>query len=409
MSALMEADPLVVVLRQTELIPSEALERFLRGLTSPLSGPALLEALAAAQLLTQHQVRFIQTGNIRELELGPYRIVDKLGSGTTGSVFLCEHKKTNQRFAIKVLDPEWSNRDPGVLARFRREARACSLLTHPNIVRAIDLEEADGKTFLVMEYIAGMSLADLVDKTGEMHIAEAVEIIGQAALGLQHIHECGLVHRDIKPGNLLLGRDGQLKILDLGLARFTNSQDDLTVRQGYGVVGTLDYMAPEQTTASSVVDIRADIYALGATLYFLLTGEPPIPCSGSLSTKVMALQFRSPRALSYYRPEVDQDLQEIVDRMLAKARENRYATPVECAWALSNWLEKHAGQVMPGKPSASGGKNGPPSVRTPKTSIPARASAPKTQYQRMPSPYRWLARAAILAIVCLGIALICGW
>ncbi|MBI2479966.1 MAG: serine/threonine protein kinase [Planctomycetia bacterium] len=209
-----------------------------------------------------------ELGALRE-----YQLLERLGRGGMGTVYKALHTRLKRVVAVKVLPADRLN-DPAAVARFQREMEAVGKLDHPNIVRATDAGEVDGIHFLVMEYVLGLDVSDLVRRAGPLPIAEACEIARQAAVGLQNAHEHGLVHRDIKPSNLMLTADGQIKILDLGLARLHDSQQgDLT--SASQMMGTIDYMAPEQTSASRDVDIRADIFSLGATLYKLLCGQAP--------------------------------------------------------------------------------------------------------------------------------------
>src|SRR5262249_7237584 len=200
---------------------------------------------------------------------------------------LCEHKSMRRRVALKVL-PASQAQDPALVDRFFREARAVAALDHPNLVRAHDFDH-DGKLhFIVMEYVDGNSLQNIVATHGPLDVTRAAHYIRQVALGLHQAHQAGLVHRDIKPGNLLLDRGGIVKILDLGLARFFHDKaDKLTQQYDEGsILGTADYLAPEQAVDSHEVDIRADLYSLGATFYFLLTGAPPFG-EGTISQKLI--------------------------------------------------------------------------------------------------------------------------
>ena len=208
-----------------------------------------------------------------------------------------------RRCAIKVL-PAKRVHDSSYLARFHREAQAVAALDHVNIVRAYDVDKETEKDaeihFLVMEYVNGRDLLDIVTKDGPMKFAQAADYIRQAADGLTHAHQAGMVHRDIKPGNLLVNENQVVKILDLGLARFFGAEEDdeesLTVAHDEKVLGTADYLAPEQALDSHGVDARADIYSLGCTFYFLLTGHPPFT-EGTLAQRLMAHQTKEPPAL----------------------------------------------------------------------------------------------------------------
>jgi len=208
-------------------------------------------------------------------EIGHYKLLAKLGQGGMGAVYTALHTKLDKVVALKVLPAE-KLRDEHAVARFEREMKAVGRLTHNNIVVAHDAGEADDKHYLVMEHVAGTDVGHLARRIGKLPVAEACEIIGQAAEGLQHAYENNLVHRDIKPSNLMLANDGTVKLLDLGLARLESQErmsDELTSTGQ--LMGTMDYMSPEQAVDTHAVDIRADIYSLGATFYKLLAGRAP--------------------------------------------------------------------------------------------------------------------------------------
>jgi serine/threonine protein kinase len=252
-------------------------------------------------------------------------------------VFLCEHLVMRRLVAVKVL-PSCSS-DPVALERFRREARAVARLRHANIVGAHDIDKDGELHFLVMEYIEGSNLRTVINEQGRMDPLWAAHYIRQAALGLQHAHEAGLVHRDIKPSNLLLDRTGTIKILDLGLARFfDDDSDDLSVLGGPGPVGTSNYMAPEQAVNSHQVDIRADVYGLGATFYFLLAGRSPSR-KGTLRQKGISHQLNRPSPIKEIRPEIPDGLAAVLDRMIAREPGERFQTAAEVAEALAPWTQ----------------------------------------------------------------------
>jgi serine/threonine protein kinase len=250
-----------------------------------------------------------------------------------GAVYRADHIHLKKRVAVKLLPPD-RMADATAQARFQREMEVVGKLDHPNIVRATDAGEVDGTHFLVMELIEGMNLSQIVKWCGPLPLAEACELIRQAALGLQHAHEHGLVHRDIKPQNLMLTAKGKVKVLDLGLALLRNDRFLLGGLTGSGqVMGTADYMAPEQWEDSHWVDIRADMYSLGCTLYFLLTGWPPFggPGNESIVRKMAAHLRDDPAAL---HPSVAA-AGEILIRLLAKEPAHRPQTPDEVVRELT--------------------------------------------------------------------------
>jgi tRNA A-37 threonylcarbamoyl transferase component Bud32 len=286
--------------------------------------------------LTNFQAEQILLGKWKRFTLGKYKVLERLGSGGMAHVFLCEHTLMRRRVAVKVL-PAAKAADKASLNRFYREARAVAALDHPNIVRAYDIDQDDHLHFLVMEYVDGTNLQELVKKFGPLDVDRACHYVAQAAVGLQHAHENGLVHRDVKPGNLLLDRAGSVKVLDLGLARFFHDADDhLTKQYDDAILGTADYLSPEQAEDSHAVDIRTDVYSLGATLYYLLTGKPPFP-DGTIPQKLIWLRNRQPAPVRELRPEVPEELAGVVARMMAKDPADRYQTPAEVADALARW------------------------------------------------------------------------
>lgn len=279
-----------------------------------------------------------------------YRVLGLLGTGGMGAVYKAEHRLMERMVALKVINPALVS-SPAALERFEREVKTAAKLSHPNIVAAHDAEQAGGLHFLVMEFVEGVSLDRLVASRGPLAPQLAAHLIRQAAQGLQHAHTKGMIHRDIKPQNLMVAPPKwDLKILDFGLARLasqawqssaetaTDSPDrapdrpDNATRAG-SILGTPDYIAPEQATDAYLADIRADIYSLGCTLYFLLAGEPPFP-GGTLLDKLHAHKTSTPTPIRLRRPEVPEELERILDRALAKNPADRYATPEEFAKAL---------------------------------------------------------------------------
>ncbi|MGO9112424.1 MAG: serine/threonine-protein kinase [Thermoguttaceae bacterium] len=304
-------------------------------------------------LITSWQCDKLLEGKHRGFFLGRYRLLGQLGAGGMSTVYLGEHVLMQRRVAIKVL-PRQRVTDTSYLARFHREARAAASLDHPNIVRAYDVDNDGDNHYLVMEFVDGRDLQQTVKRSGRMDYATAAEYIRQAAEGLAHAHSNGLIHRDVKPANLLVDQKGVVKVLDLGLARFTDEdRASLTVQYDENVLGTADYLAPEQARDSHSVDLRADIYSLGCSLYFLLTGHPPFP-DGTLPQRLMAHQKQQPPSIAKERPDAPADLLEICTKMMAKKAADRYQSMSDVAEALRRWLAEHefsgSGRLAGGTP-----------------------------------------------------------
>ncbi len=268
-------------------------------------------------------------------ELGEYHLMDKLGEGGMGTVYKAMHTKLGREVAVKVLTTARLGSESAI-ARFEREMLAVGRLDHPNIVRAYDAREIDGTRFLVMELVDGLDLTGVLRHTGPLPVADACEVVRQAALGLQCAHEGQLVHRDIQPGNLMLTTAGQVKILDLGLARFGAGRPGEEMISTGMALGTLDYMAPEQASDGHHIDIRADIYSLGCTLYKLLAGRAPFdqPRYAGVMEKVVAHAKHSPLPISRFRRDVPKEVVAILNRMIAKDPGRRFQTPGEVADAV---------------------------------------------------------------------------
>ena len=268
-----------------------------------------------------------------------YETLEWLGAGGMGTVFKARHRLMDRIVALKVMNPKLLA-DPVAVARFQREVKAAAQLAHPHIVTAYDAEQVGDLHFMAMEYVEGQTLADVVDQRGTLPVHLACDYVRQAALGLQCAHERGTVHRDIKPQNLVLTPTGHVKVFDFGLARFVSESGEPAgsgtpgTETAFGkLMGSPDYMAPEQAKDAHSADIRADIYSLGCTLYHLLAGLPPFP-GGSAVEKISAHLEKVPLAVARVRPGVPPGVQAVLDRMLAKDPAQRFQTPAEVAAAL---------------------------------------------------------------------------
>jgi serine/threonine protein kinase len=324
-------------LRTSKLVTTAQIQPY-RERLAPLAMPReMAAAMIQDGLLTPFQAQQILHGRHKNFFINKYKILEPIGSGGMGKVLLCEHMLMHQRVALKML-PRQKNEDPSRVARFIREAQAAASLDHPNIVRAHDLDCSNEKyMYFVMDYVEGVSLHDLTWKRGGLEPDYAAHYVAQVAAGLQHIYEAGLVHRDLKPANLLLDRTGIVKILDMGLALFQDDQDRITERYNdQTLLGTADFISPEQTILRSDVDIRSDIYCLGCTFYFLLTGRVPFD-DNLIVQKLIGHQQREPKPIRELRPNVPAEFIEVHRRMTMKKPEQRYQTPAELLDALAPW------------------------------------------------------------------------
>jgi len=318
----------------------------------PADADVLANLLIEKKLLTSWQVEKLMEKKYRAFFLGKYRILRLIGSGGMSFVYLAEHKLMHRQRAIKVL-PRRRVKDSSYLARFHLEAQATSQLDHPNIVRCYDVDNEDDTHYIVMEYIEGKDLNTIVKQEGPLPLELAANYIAQSAEGLAHAHEKGLIHRDVKPANLLVDTKGILKILDLGLALFCdNEQASLTIEHNENVLGTADYLAPEQAVNSHRIDHKADIYGLGCSLYFVLTGRPPFP-DGTLAQRIAKHQTQMPEDIRKVRPDCPRDLADICVKMMQKRPEKRYANMREVAIALEGWLANHGYRFEPGSGEAA--------------------------------------------------------
>ncbi len=274
--------------------------------------------------------------------LGPYQILNKLGNGGMGSVYAAMHVPLERRVALKVLSTERMS-NPRAIARFRREMRAMGRLEHPNLVGARDAGEVDGMPYLAMDLVEGLDLGQLSKRVGSLPIADACELIRQAAAGLEHARGQGIVHRDVKPANIMLTPEGRVKVLDLGLARLVDASSTEEFTRLGVVMGTLEFMAPEQLADSRQVDAAADVYSLGATLYKLLTGRPPHPRSqgGTTPQQMFAIVQAPPPSIHECRRGISQDLACLLERMLEKEPGQRLATAGAVAEALEPFAAGH--------------------------------------------------------------------
>jgi len=377
--------------RRSQLVEEDQLETFLadykknNGGKLPERQEALSEAMIEAGLITDWQADKLLAGKHKGFRLGKYKLLRHLGKGGMSQVYLAEHILMRVKRAIKVL-PQSRVDDSTYLERFRIEARAAAKLDDPNIVRAYDIDH-DGKThYLVMEYVEGRDLHVLVKEEGPLSYDMAADYIAQVARGLSHAHDMGLVHRDIKPANCLVDGNHVVKLLDMGLARLIDDEESLTLDNNENVLGTADYLAPEQALNSHKADSRADIYSLGCTLYYLLTGHPPYP-EGSIAERLLKHQRDPAPSILKDRPDAPPTLVHICERMMAKNVADRQQSASEVAERLTEWLAGRGKNVGDsGKKSGSDSGVGSDVFRRFAASMPAKTGESGSMISKTPAP-----------------------
>jgi serine/threonine-protein kinase len=347
--AISSCGALVEMLSQHKLLAPKDFADVVRASKVPSATPrALARRMLQRGLLTVYQINQLLAGHAKDLVFGPYHVLDRLGQGGQSMVFKARHSEFQWVVALKVIRP-------GLLVnmearnQFLQEMEAMARLNHPNIVQFCDADQAADTYYCAMEFVEGTDLGKIVGLSGPLPVAKACDYIRQTALGLQHAHENNLVHRDIKPVNLLLTTlapeqrhaappESLIKILDWGLASLRPPGTALAGGRPEHltkcIIGTADYLSPEQAKNAHAVDIRADIYSLGCASFFLLAARPPFP-GGSLMQKLLRHQNEQPPGLDALRPDVPPALAAIVRRMMAKRPEDRYQTPAAVAMALT--------------------------------------------------------------------------
>jgi serine/threonine protein kinase/Leucine-rich repeat (LRR) protein len=346
-------------LEDSGIIASDTIKDFIPPKASPKDATDLARELVRQKKLTKFQVEEVSKGKGKSLVLGNYVLMEQIGAGGMGQVFKARHKVMNRLVAVKVL-PTARTQDKAAISRFHREVQAAAKLRHINIVAADDADQANGVHFLVMELVEGSDLSALVKKNGPFSIERAVNCVVQAARGLEFAHKKGVVHRDIKPANLLLDTEGTVKILDMGLARLGADADDAPqadLTSTGTVMGTVDYMAPEQALDTKSADARADIYSLGCSLYFLLTGKATYG-GDTLMKKLLAHRDQPIPALRTIRPEVSEQLEAVFKKLVAKKVEDRYQSMTEVIVELERCTAGPATSVTIQQPATTTSEDG---------------------------------------------------
>ena len=313
--------------------------------TWPSESRALARHLVQDNVLTEYQVKRFLSGKSHGLIVGKYVILDRIGSGSMGRVYKAHHQLMGRVVALKIIAPEIVTNDR-VVARFHREMRLVGRLDHPNVVRAFDADQSNNILYIVMEYVAGKSLGQRLKEGGILPPVEAVGYAAQAAMGLAHAHEMGIVHRDVKPSNLLVNEAKQVKVLDLGLGVLMEVDEHAVFATADGVaVGTVDYMSPEQACGREV-DGRSDLFSLGCALYHLISGRQAFPGTSPIERLGNRISHR-PTPITNHRPELPASLVQVIDKLLATKPIDRYQTGLEAADALQNLIRPRKSALVP--------------------------------------------------------------
>jgi serine/threonine protein kinase len=417
--AIDSVDSFLAVLRRAHLLASEQVDEIARELSPEYDDPLhLADYLIQIEWLTEYQCQCLFEGKWDGLSLGHYQLLDRLGEGGVSEVFQAWDSCKGRVVALKVLRRDLASQQEGV-RQFQREMQVVTRLSHPNVIKTFDANQIDNVHCFAMEFVQGIDLHRYVRANGPLPVDQACDLARQAAQGLQHCHQMGLVHRDVKPANLFLVNppvgnrgpsgptarraDPVIKILDWGLARMlpgsgeheTLSEEQAEAEKGL-LIGTADYVAPEQALDPSLVDTRADIYSLGCTLFFLLTGRPPFE-GATLMQKLLQHQEAEPARLRELRPDVPEELESIILRMMAKRPEDRFQIPLLVVMPLRRFCPSAnttVGSLI--RPACSnGGKPstlpalGLPAAETAKPSssaVVARPATPTNLNQPAPSP-----------------------
>jgi serine/threonine-protein kinase len=374
---------LLQVLLRVELLTPEQVEQVARELAPLYEEPRDLgQYLVEIDWMTAYQLHLLFEGHWNELRVGPYFIMDRLGEGGVSEVFKAWDTQRGRVVALKVLRQHLAAQSDAA-HQFQQELQAVTRLNHPNVVKTFDADQLGRLHYFAMEFIEGTDLDRYVQRHGPLEFEEACDYIRQVAQGLQHAHQLGLVHRDIKPANLFLvnppltmnplttangpvvrrGPDPVVKILDWGLARLQPKPGEpvdttglnLDAEQG-ALIGTADYIAPEQSKDASLVDIRADVYSLGCTFYFVLTGQPVFP-GNSLMQKILQHQQAPPRSVRELRPEVPEDIDSLILKMLEKKPQDRIQIPLMVAVPLRRYCASSSGSFLGVKPIGDRGSS----------------------------------------------------
>jgi serine/threonine protein kinase len=347
--ALPTAEDFLRSVLRSGLIDREQLQAVVRTVPADQrnDSQSLADQLVRTGKLTRFQAGKILRGFSQGMIIGPFRLLAPLGKGGMGTVFLARDERSDQLVALKILPPRLARTKERMLARFLREMRMSQRVAHPHLAWTYDVGENRGVYYIAMEYIPGRTLSRLVTEDGPLPLARAARLMAECASALEHAHNQGLVHRDLKPSNILVTPRDHAKVLDLGLALVHGEQGiDPTVIGGQGyIVGSMDYISPEQTLDAVAVDGRSDLYSLGCTLYFALTGQPPFP-GGTSREKVLRQRSEEPVSLAQIQPELHPGFVALVERLMAKDRSRRPQSAAAAEAELRAWATGDVDQPL---------------------------------------------------------------
>jgi serine/threonine-protein kinase len=372
-------ETLLNVIRRVGLLTPPQVEQVTQELVPHYDDPlALGQYLVEIDWLTSFQLHLLFEGHWNELRIGRYFVMDRLGEGGVSEVFKAWDTERNRLVALKVLRQHLASQRSAV-RQFKQELQAVTRLNHPNVITTFDADQIGSLHYFAMEFVEGTDLDHYVRRHGRLEVEEACDYVRQVSQGLQHAHQSGLVHRDIKPANLFLINppldvsalaaaagpsarrtpDPVVKILDWGLARLQPkpgeqggaTNGDLDDAEKGELIGTADYIAPEQAQDASLVDIRADIYSLGCTFYFLLAGRPVFP-GNSLMQKILQHQEAPAPSVRQVRPEVPEEIDSLIQKMLAKRPEDRIQIPLLVVVPLRRFIPGASGSCLGIKPAS---------------------------------------------------------
>ena len=367
-------DEFLEIVSTSGLVPAADLSQARAELDAGPSSDAsirLARKLVQQGFLTAYQARKLLVGATRGFFLGGYRILRPLGEGGMGKVFLAVNEKTFEKVAIKVLPPRRAQEEAGTLVRFRREMELSQRCVHPNVARTLAVGTEGDVNFMVLEYIPGMSLFDMVksERYGPLRVTDAARLFLKVVDGLAAAHKAGLVHRDIKPSNIMITPDGNAKILDLGLARALGEEKGIT--RANTVLGTLDYASPEQLSDASKADVRSDLYSVGCSLYFTVSGRPPFE-GGDMINKIFRQRLDDPEPLEKVARGVPAAFAALVRKLMSKKPGERYQT---CSELRADLVALDRPRPPPRDPGR-GGRGRPVVSSPPSTDRRRRPAAP---------------------------------